>query len=89
MPRTSILMANYNKGKHIAEAIQSVLNQTFKNWELIIIDDCSTDGTGEIASKMGVKVIRPPQNTGSKAKSQNYALPYVNTDLIIAIERAR
>jgi glycosyltransferase involved in cell wall biosynthesis len=42
-PKFSILMANYNNGKYITEAIQSVLNQTFKDWELVIVDDCSTD----------------------------------------------
>lgn len=39
----SIIMANYNGGKYIEEAIKSLLAQTFTNWELIIVDDCSTD----------------------------------------------
>ncbi len=42
-PEFSVLMANYNNSKYVGEAIQSVLKQTFKNWELIIVDDASTD----------------------------------------------
>lgn len=47
-PEFSMLMANYNNGKYIAEAIRSVLDQTFKDWELLIVDDCSTDNSIEI-----------------------------------------
>ena len=40
-------MPSYNTGDYICESIESVLNQTYKNWELIIVDDCSTDDTEE------------------------------------------
>lgn len=50
-PGFSILMANYNNAEYIAEAIQSVLEQTFQDWELVIVDDCSTDDS--------IKVIEP------------------------------
>jgi len=43
----SILMANYNNSTYIQEAIESVLNQTYSNWELVIVDDCSTDNSIE------------------------------------------
>ncbi|MFN2454881.1 MAG: glycosyltransferase family 2 protein [Pyrinomonadaceae bacterium] len=45
----SIIMPAYNAEKHIAESIQSAINQTYQNWELIVVDDGSTDGTAEIA----------------------------------------
>lgn len=44
----SIIMPSYNTDKFIAKSINSVLNQTYKNWELIIVDDCSTDKTDEV-----------------------------------------
>jgi glycosyltransferase involved in cell wall biosynthesis len=50
-PEISILMANFNKAEYLGEAIQSILNQTLKNWELIIVDDASMDDS--------VKKIRP------------------------------
>jgi len=48
-PLVSILMTAYNREKYIAEAIKSVLASTYKNFELIIVDDCSKDRTVEIA----------------------------------------
>lgn len=48
-PLVSILMTSYNREKYIEEAIKSVLNSTYTNWELIIVDDVSTDKTVQIA----------------------------------------
>ena len=45
IPLVSIITPSFNSEKFIAEAIQSVLNQTYQNWEMIIVDDCSTDRT--------------------------------------------
>ena len=47
-PEISAIMSVYNGEAYLAEAIESVRNQTFENWELIVINDCSTDSTGEI-----------------------------------------
>ena len=47
----SIIMPSYNTAPFIAESIRSVLAQTYTNWELIIVDDASTDNTAEIVSK--------------------------------------
>ncbi|QWC22570.1 glycosyltransferase family 2 protein [Bacillus haikouensis] len=44
----SVIMPTYNSSNYINETIKSVLNQTYHNWELIVVDDCSTDNTCEI-----------------------------------------
>lgn len=44
----SIVLPTYNGQNYIGEAIQSILNQTYKNWELLIVNDCSTDDTPSI-----------------------------------------
>ena len=54
----SIIMPSYNTAKYIAESMQSVLNQTYINWELIIADDYSTDNTEEIVSRFNYKRIK-------------------------------
>ena len=50
-PIVSIIMPAFNAGRYIAEATNSVINQTFYNWELIIVNDGSTDNTRNIADK--------------------------------------
>lgn len=47
----SIVLPTYNGEKYIRESIQSIINQKFNNWELIVIDDCSTDSTNNIVSE--------------------------------------
>lgn len=47
----SIIMPTYNCAKYISESIESVINQTIDNWELLIADDCSTDDTPAVVEK--------------------------------------
>lgn len=48
----SIIMPTYNSEKYIEETIESIVKQTYTNWELLICDDCSTDSTQQIIGKM-------------------------------------
>jgi biofilm PGA synthesis N-glycosyltransferase PgaC len=82
----TVLIPAYNEELVIERTITSLLKQSRPADEIIVIDDYSTDSTGEIASKLGVSVLRPSTNQGSKARAQNFALSYVNTDLTIAID---
>ena len=50
-PLVSVLIANYNNGAYIENAIMSIVNQTYVNWEVIIVDDASTDNSWEIIKK--------------------------------------
>ena len=58
MHKISIITPAYNSYKYIESTIQSVLNQTHKNWEMIIVDDCSTDLTCKIVEKYCEKDVR-------------------------------
>jgi glycosyltransferase involved in cell wall biosynthesis len=54
----SIVLPVYNGEKYLALAIESILAQTYKNWELILVNDCSTDGTSEIMESYRLKDSR-------------------------------
>ena len=72
----SIIMPSYNTAPYINETIQSVLNQTYTNWELIIVDDCSTDNTDEVLSEINderIKYFKNEKNSGA-AVTRNRAL---------------
>jgi biofilm PGA synthesis N-glycosyltransferase PgaC len=82
---TAIIPA-YNEAGSISSTIRSLQVQTHAFVEIIVVDDCSTDDTGQIARALGATVLRPPENTGSKAAAQSYALPYVHTEVCVAID---
>ncbi len=68
-PKVSIITPTYNRERFIERAIKSVLWQTFKNWEMIIVDDGSKDKTVEIVKKYTkedprIKLIELKENTG-------------------------
>lgn len=73
----SIIMPSYNTAKFIEQTIKSVLAQTYTNWELIIVDDCSTDNTDEVVKSFlsddRIKYIKNEKNSGA-AFSRNRAL---------------
>lgn len=73
----SIVMPSYNTGKFIAETIDSVLAQSYRNWELMIVDDCSTDDTDAVVrpylADKRIHYIKNDTNSGA-AVSRNRAL---------------
>ena len=72
----SIIMPSYNTAKYISKTIESVLKQTYKNWELIIVDDCSTDNFADVISNINdsrIRVYYNEKNSGA-AISRNKAL---------------
>lgn len=72
----SVIMPAYNAGAYIANSINSVLRQTYPEWELIIVDDCSKDNTCEIIQSIKDTRIRLFQNdvNSGAAVSRNRAL---------------
>ena len=94
-PLVSVLMASYNAEKYIGDAIQSVLDSTYKNFELIICDDCSTDRTLSISYSYQkfdsrIKIFVNESNLGdypNRNRAASYAvgtyLKYLDHDDII------
>ena len=54
-PSVDVILPNYNKGKYLKEAINSVIEQTYRNWNLYIIDDNSTDNSIQIIDQFLLK----------------------------------
>ena len=80
LPLVSIIMPTYNQGHLIEKAINSVILQTYSNWELIIIDNFSTDNTSQIAKKYISEKIKFFQynNSGIIACSRNIGIKNAN-----------
>ncbi len=73
----SIIMPSWNTAKFIKKSIQCVIDQTYQNWELIIVDDCSTDNTDEVVAQFladpRIKYLHNEHNSGA-ALTRNYAM---------------
>lgn len=77
-PAVSVIMPAYNVEKYIEKAIRSVMTQTFTDWELIVIDDCSSDSTPAIVKRLAqeddrIRFVSNPENCGV-AKTRNRGL---------------
>ncbi len=88
-PLVSVIMPSYNSEKYIGEAIDSILNQTYNNLELIIVDDCSSDNTiHEIESRTAdsrLLLYRNPENMGI-AYTTNYGIEKANGEFIALLD---
>ncbi len=79
-PLISVITPAYNAERFIGEAIESVQKQTYANWEMVIVDDCSTDGTVRIVEEYRkkdprIKLYRLEKNSGS-AVARNTAMEH-------------
>lgn len=75
-PKISVVMPVYNSEKYLRESIESILNQTFRDFELIIIDDCSTDNSIKIVESYNdkrIKIFQNEKNIGT-VKTRNIGL---------------
>lgn len=86
----TIITPVYNYGKFLQPAVDSVINQTYQNWEMIIVDDCSSDDSYDKAVNIAekdsrIKVIRLSQNGGTAA-ARNVGLDLAKGDLIAFLD---
>lgn len=87
-PRVSIIMAVYNGSRYLREAMDSVLSQDYRDYEFVIVDDCSTDDTAEIIASYGdprTVYIRNERNSG-QTPSLNRALHAARGEYVARID---
>ncbi len=86
-PLVSVIIPNYNHARYLDQRIQTVLNQTYQNFEVIILDDCSTDNSLEVIAKYKdnhhvSQVVVNEQNSGSTFKQWDKGIHLANGELI-------
>ena len=83
-PLISVILTSYNSEQYIAQAIKSIIQQTYTNWELLIADDCSTDSTREIIETFvddRIKIYHNEENI-HYLKTRNKLIDKASGDLI-------
>lgn len=84
----SVIMPSWNTSKYIAESIKSVINQTYSKWELIIVDDCSSDDTDNVVAQFNderIHYLKNEKNSGA-ALTRNYAIREANGEWIAFLD---
>ncbi len=80
----SVILPVFNRAVQVRRAIESVLKQTFDDWSLVIVDDCSTDDTYSVASSFAdrrIEVLRTPRNSGAAA-ARNLGIAHSKSVLV-------
>ena len=90
LPLISVIMPAYNSEKYTTEAIESVIRQTYTNWELIVIDDGSSDGTvccieGQAAKDVRIRFYKNDKNIGV-SETRNKAISLANGEWIAFLD---
>lgn len=89
MPEISIIIPCYNQSSFLDECLQSVLDQTYQDWECIIVDDGSPDNTGNIAKNWIEKDSRfkyYKKINGGVSSARNYGIKYAQGNWILALD---
>lgn len=81
-PTISVLIPTYNRAKYIGECLDSILAQTIKPSQIIVIDDGSTDTTSEIINTYSDEIIYLRKENGGKSSALNYGLKYATGDYV-------
>jgi hypothetical protein len=90
MPHLSIIIPSYNYGLYIGEAINSVINQSYKDFEIIVIDDGSTDDTRENIETHYSNVVKYCyQDNKGPGAARNKGLKHVRGQFIVFLETFR
>ena len=86
MPRVSAIIPTYNRKAFVLEAVGSVLEQTYGDYELIVVDDGSEDGTGEALQKYGENVRYTYQDHNGVSQARNHGLELAEGEFIAFLD---
>ena len=86
MPKVSVIIPSYNRAQSICEAIDSVLSQTSKDFEIIVVDDGSEDSTKEMLSRYGDKVRYFYQENKGVSAARNYGIREARGEFIAFLD---
>ena len=84
-PRLSIIVPCYNSETTIGVTVESVLRSDFRDFELIVVDDCSTDRSAEIAARLGAKVLKLENNLGA-ANARNAGARQAAGEIVVFVD---
>ncbi|TGK78418.1 glycosyltransferase family 2 protein [Leptospira noumeaensis] len=90
MPKVSVIMPAYNAVSYLEESVHSLTNQNFKDWELLLVDDCSKDETAILAKKIAASDSRiqfiPKENNSGSADTRNTGIKLANGEFIAFLD---
>jgi len=88
VPRVSVLIAAYNSADFLSATLESVVSQTYSDWEVVLADDASSDDTVAIAESFGerIRVLRRETNSGRPAVSRALALEHAQGELVAFLD---
>src|SRR5262245_10977639 len=89
VPRISVVITTYNRAKLLQRCLASVFAQTLSDFEVIVVDDASTDGTAELLAGISdsrLVSVRLPQNAGAPAKPRNAGVARARAELVFIFD---
>lgn len=86
MPGVSIIIPTYNSARFLPATLESVFNQTYRDYEVLVVDDGSTDNTREVLAPYLERIIYIYQENSERSAARNNALSHANGDLIAFID---
>ena len=91
MPDVTVVVIGYNDVENISTAVESVLSQTLRNLEVVIVDDASTDGTAHVADRLAaqharVRAFHLPENSGGCSGPRNIGMDYARAPFVMFLD---
>nr|WP_062330574.1 glycosyltransferase family A protein [Herbidospora sakaeratensis] len=84
-PLVTVIVPTYNHARFLPLVLTAIREQTHHPLEVVVVDDCSTDGSAEVAASMGVPVLRTPGN-GGPAAARNLGAAHANGEILFFVD---